>query len=56
VAVPAVAGSNCTVKVAVWPGLRVAGNVTPEALNPVPVAVAALTVTAAVPDEVKVIV
>jgi len=34
--------------------LRVSGKVAPETEKPVPVTVAALTVTAAVPDEVRV--
>jgi hypothetical protein len=53
-AAPAVVGSNCAVKIAVWAGDRVSGNVTPEMLKPVPVTVAALIVMAAVPEEVKV--
>ena len=54
VAAPAAAGSNCTLKVAVWPGLRVSGKLTPDIEKPAPVMVAALTITEAVPDEVSV--
>ena len=36
------------------PGFRVIGNVTPEKLNPVPVMLAALTVTGDVPADVRV--
>jgi hypothetical protein len=54
VAAPAVVGSNCTVSVAVWLGFKVNGNVAPETLNPAPLMVAALTVTADVPVELKV--
>jgi hypothetical protein len=39
---------------AVWPGFKVAGNVAPETEKPVPVSVAPLMVTGAVPVEVKV--
>ena len=35
-------------------GLRVSGKLAPETVKPVPVTVAALTVTDAVPEEVKV--
>ena len=49
VAAPAVFGSNCRVRVEACPGLSVTGNETPEALNPVPVSVAAVTVTGALP-------
>jgi len=54
VAEPAVAGSNCTSSVAVWPEVSVTGKVTPETVKPVPVNAAALIVTGAVPVEVKV--
>lgn len=54
VAVPEEAGSNCTFKVAVWPGFRVAGNFIPDTEKPVPVTVAELTVTAAVPEDFSV--
>jgi len=49
VAAPAVFGSNCRLRVEDWPGLSVTGNETPEALKPVPVSVAAVTVTGALP-------
>jgi hypothetical protein len=47
-------GSNCTLSVAVWPGFNVSGNVAPDTVKPVPVSVAALIVTGAVPEDVKV--
>ena len=47
-------GSNCTFKVTDWPGFKVAGNVAPEAVKPVPVNAAELMVTAAVPLELSV--
>ena len=47
-------GSNCTFRIAVWPGFKVSGKVAPEMEKPVPVTVAALTVTGAVPVEVRV--
>jgi hypothetical protein len=53
-AAPAVVGSNRTVSVATWPGFNVTGKVTPDIVNPVPVSVAALMVTGAVPEEVRV--
>jgi hypothetical protein len=49
-----VVGSNWTFSVAVWAGFRVSGNVAPDMVKPVPVSVAALMVTAAVPEEVRV--
>jgi len=51
---PAVVGLNCTVSTRDWPALRVAGNVAPETEKPVPVTVAALIVTGAVPVELRV--
>ena len=51
VAAPAEVGSNCTVKVVVCPGIKVRGKLAPETENPVPVTVAELTVTGAVPVE-----
>ncbi len=54
VTAPAVVGSNCTVSVAVWLGVKVSGKVAPETVKPVPITVAALTVTDAVPVEVKI--
>lgn len=47
-------GSNCTLSVAVWPGFKVAGNVTPASEKLVPVNIAELMVTGAVPVDVKV--
>jgi hypothetical protein len=54
VRVPTAAGSNCTCTVIAMVGFRVTGNVTPEMVNPVPVRLAAPTVTAEVPVEVRV--
>ena len=51
VAAPADAGSNCTVKVVVCPGVKVRGKLAPETEKPVPVAIAELTATGAVPVE-----
>ena len=48
-------GLNCTVRVAVWPGFRVNGKFAPETVKPAPVTEAALTVTAAVPVDERVI-
>lgn len=53
-AAPAVVGSNCRVRVAVCPGFSVTGKVNPVMVKPVPVIVAALMVTADVPEEVSV--
>jgi hypothetical protein len=50
----AVVGSNCTFKVAVWPGFKVSGGVIPDMVNPVPVIVAELMVTDEPPEEVSV--
>lgn len=55
VAAPAEVGLNCTFKVAVWPGFRVAGKVIPDTEKPLPVAAAELTVTGAVPEDFSVI-
>jgi hypothetical protein len=44
-------GSNWTVSVAVWLGFSVSGKVAPETEKPVPVSVAELMTTAAVPVE-----
>jgi hypothetical protein len=55
VAAPALAGSNCTVTLAVWFGFSVSGKVAPESEKPAPATVAELTVTAAVPVEESVI-
>jgi hypothetical protein len=51
---PAVAGSNCTFRVTGCPGFRVTGKVAPDTVKPVPVNVAELMVTGAVPVEVSV--
>jgi len=50
----AVAGSKLIVNAAVCPGFSVTGKLIPESANPVPVTAAALIVSAAVPDEVRV--
>ena len=47
-------GSNFTLSVADWVGFRVTGKVAPDIVNPVPVNVAELMVTGAVPVEVNV--
>jgi hypothetical protein len=47
-------GSNTTLTIAACPGFSVTGTVIPVIVKPVPVSVAALTVTAAVPVDVKV--
>jgi hypothetical protein len=54
VAAPAAPGMNCTCNVIDWPGLSITGNSAPTILNPLPVTLAAFTVTAAVPVEVNV--
>jgi hypothetical protein len=54
VTAPAAAGLNCTVSVTVCLGFKVTGKLAPERVNPVPVKVAALIVTGAVPLEVRV--
>jgi hypothetical protein len=51
VAGPAAVGANFTVSVAVLLGFKVSGKVTPETVKPLPVTLAALTVTAVVPVE-----
>ena len=51
---PAAVGSNCTVRVAVWFGASVSGNVAPETVKPDPLIVAESTVTDAVPVDVNV--
>jgi hypothetical protein len=45
---------NTTLSVACWPGFNVTGKVLPEIAKPAPVTATALTVTGAVPVEVKV--
>ncbi len=54
VAEPTADGSKVSVTVSVCPGLSVAGRLAAEAEKPVPVTAMELTVTAAVPLEVKV--
>jgi hypothetical protein len=54
VAAPAAEGSNCTIRFALWFGFSVMGKVAPEMEKPAPVSIAELTVTAAVPVELKV--
>ena len=54
VAAPAAVGSNCTSRVTAKLGFKVTGNVAPEIVKPVPLNVAELTVTGAVPVEVNV--
>jgi hypothetical protein len=49
-----VAGSNCTFTVAVCVGFKVTGKVAPDIVKPVPLNVAELMVTGAVPVEVNV--
>jgi hypothetical protein len=51
---PRVVGSNSTFNVNDWPGFNRSGNVTPDSVKPVPLNVAELTVTGAVPVEAKV--
>lgn len=53
-AVPAVDGSNATVTLAVCPGVRVAGKLAPESLNPVPLNAAELTMSVSVPVDCRV--
>lgn len=50
---PAVVGSKRTVSVATCFAVSVTGKVTPDIVNPVPVRLAALMVTDAVPEEVR---
>ena len=47
-------GSNCTLRVTVWPGFKVIGNVAPDTVKPAPVEVADWMVTDAVPVEANV--
>jgi hypothetical protein len=54
VAEPTALGSNVSVTLTVCPGLSVAGRLTADAEKPLPVTAMELTVTAAVPLEVKV--
>lgn len=46
-------GSNCTFRVIAWLGFKVAGNLAPDIVKPVPVKAAELMVTGAEPLEVK---
>ena len=48
------AGSNCTFNVNDWPGFSRSGNAPPDSVKPVPLSVAELIVTAAVPVEANV--
>jgi hypothetical protein len=54
VTAPPVVGSKPTVSVAVCPGFRLIGALTPETENPAPEAVALLRMSAAVPEDVTV--
>jgi len=54
VAVPATVGSKDTCSLMATVGFKVTGKVAPEIVNPVPVRLAELTVTADVPVELKV--
>jgi hypothetical protein len=54
VVTPAAMGSNSTSNIAVWPGFNVAGKLSPDIVKPVPVSVAELMVTGAVPVDVRV--
>ena len=54
VAVPADVGAKLTVRVVAWPGFSVNGELIPDTLKPAPVTVAALMVSGAVPEEVRV--
>jgi hypothetical protein len=53
-AAPATVGSKLTWRPTDWPEFSFTGNVAPDIVNPVPASVAELTISAAVPDEVKV--
>jgi len=53
-AAPVAAGSNCTLSVIACPGFKVAGNVAPETVKPVPLSDALLIVTGPVPVELRV--
>ena len=55
VKLPAALGVNCTFRIAVWPGFKVIGAVTPECAKPAPVIAIELMVTGEVPDDVSVI-
>jgi len=51
----AAVGLNSTLRVAVWVGFSVRGKVAPETEKPVPLTLAAVTVTGAVPVEDRII-
>jgi hypothetical protein len=51
---PATVGANPTVSVAVWPGFKVSGKLTPEMVYPTPLTDPALTVTGTDPVEFSV--
>jgi hypothetical protein len=53
-AVPALDGSNATLSVTPWPGLRLTGKFTPDTLNPGPVIVAELIVRGRLSADVSV--
>lgn len=53
-AAPVAVGLNCTLRVAAWPGFSVSGKAAPETEKPVPEMLAALTVRAVVPADVRV--
>jgi hypothetical protein len=55
VSAPSAVGSNSTPTVAVWPGVKVIGNVPAASVKPAPLTVAPLMVTGAVPVELRVI-
>lgn len=50
---PVLVGANVTVIVAVWPAVSTAGRLSPETLNPVPLAAMAVIVTLVCPLFVK---
>jgi hypothetical protein len=54
VALPTTVGLNVNVRLSVWPGFRVVGRLVDDTENPVPVTAIVLTVTDAVPLEVRV--
>jgi hypothetical protein len=51
-AAPAVVGLKVTVRVTLWPGLRVTGKLAPDTVNPAPVTAPELIVRSPVPEEV----
>jgi len=55
-ALPTTVGLNVSVTLSVWPGLSLAGRVTADAEKPLPLTLMELTVTAAVPVDVRVMV